>query len=60
MNKPTPKIYRTNNWPSCNQALINRGNLAIWFNPDTQGMHNQQANKDEIKPTPMQQFNAAS
>ena len=36
MNKLTPKIYRTNNWPSYNQALINRGNLAIWFNPDTQ------------------------
>ena len=36
MNKLTPKIYRTNNWPFYNQALINRGNLAIWFNPDTE------------------------
>jgi hypothetical protein len=36
MNKPTPKIYRTNNWPSYNQALVNRGNLSIWFDPTTQ------------------------
>lgn len=36
MNKPTPKIYRTSNWPVYNQALINRGNLSIWFDPATQ------------------------
>ena len=36
MNKPTPKIYRTTNWSSYNQALINRGNIAIWFDPATQ------------------------
>jgi Transposase DDE domain len=36
MNKPAPKIYRTNNWPSYNQALINRGNISIWFDPTTQ------------------------
>ena len=36
MNKPAPKIYRTNNWPSYNQALINRGNRSIWFDPTTQ------------------------
>ncbi len=33
MNKPTPKIYRTTNWFSYNQALINRGNISIWFDP---------------------------
>ena len=36
MNKPAPKIYRTTNWSSYNQALINRGNLSIWFAPNTQ------------------------
>ena len=36
MNKPTPKIYRTTNWPTYNRALINRGNIAIWFDPKTQ------------------------
>ena len=36
MNKPTPKIYRTINWSTYNRALINRGNIAIWFDPKTQ------------------------
>ncbi len=36
MNKPTPKIYRTTNWSSYNRALINRGNISIWFDPKTQ------------------------
>ena len=36
MNKPTPKIYRTLNWFTYNRALINRGNIAIWFDPKTQ------------------------
>ena len=36
MNKPTPKIYRTTNWSSYNSALINRGNLSIWFDTKTQ------------------------
>jgi hypothetical protein len=36
MNKPTPKIYRTTNWSTYNRALINRGNIAIWFDPKTQ------------------------
>ena len=36
MNKPTPKIYRTTNWPTYNKALINRGNIAIWFDSKTQ------------------------
>ena len=35
MTKPTPTIYRTSNWSSYNQALINRGNIAIWFDPST-------------------------
>ena len=36
MKKPTPKIYRTTNWPDYNQALIKRGNVLIWFDPTTQ------------------------
>ena len=36
MNKPTPKIYRTTNWSYYNRALINRGNISIWFDPKTQ------------------------
>jgi len=36
MNKPAPKIYRTTNWSSYNRALINRGNISIWFDPNTQ------------------------
>jgi hypothetical protein len=36
MKKPTHKIYRTTNWPAYNRALINRGNIAIWFDPKTQ------------------------
>ena len=36
MKKLAPKIYRTTNWPSYNQALINRGNISIWFDPSTQ------------------------
>ena len=36
MNKPTPKIYRTTNWSSYNRALINRGNISIWFDSSTQ------------------------
>ena len=33
MNKPVPKPYRTTNWSSYNRALINRGNISIWFDP---------------------------
>ena len=36
MKKLAHKIYRTTNWPSYNQALINRGNISIWFDPNTQ------------------------
>ncbi len=36
MNKPAPKTYRTINWSSYNRALINRGNICIWFDPKTQ------------------------
>ncbi|MDI9734199.1 IS5/IS1182 family transposase, partial [Acinetobacter baumannii] len=35
MNKSTPKLYRITNWPSYHRALINRGNIAIWFAPAT-------------------------
>ncbi|EXB37945.1 iS5 family transposase [Acinetobacter baumannii 1440422] len=60
MNKPTPKIYRTTNWPTYNRALINRGNIAIWFDPAKHnGMLNQKANMVEIKLIPIQPSNAA-
>ncbi|MFI9457753.1 IS5-like element ISAlw1 family transposase [Acinetobacter sp. NPDC052428] len=36
MKKPPPNIYRTINWSKYNQALINRGNISIWFDPKTQ------------------------
>ncbi|WP_374663499.1 IS5 family transposase [Acinetobacter sp.] len=36
MKKPTPKIYHTTNWSAYNRALINRGNISIWFDPKTQ------------------------
>ena len=36
MNKPMSKIYRTTNWSSYNRSLINRSNLTIWFDPETQ------------------------
>ncbi len=36
MNKPTPKIYHTTHWSTYNKALINRGNISIWFDSATQ------------------------
>ena len=36
MNKPTPKIYGSTNRSSYNRALINRGNISIWFDPNNQ------------------------
>lgn len=36
MNKSALKKYGTMNWSSYNQALINRGNISIWFDPKTQ------------------------
>lgn len=36
MNKSIPKIYRTTNWPTYNKASINRGNISIWLDPQTQ------------------------
>ena len=36
MKNPASRIYRTTNWCSYNQALINRGNISIWFDPKTQ------------------------
>ncbi|MDI9712262.1 transposase, partial [Acinetobacter baumannii] len=44
MKKPTHKIYRTTNWPAYNRALMSRGNIAIWFDPNTQ-WHAQPQNK---------------
>ena len=34
--KPASKTYHTTNWSSYNRALINRGNISIWFDPRTQ------------------------
>ena len=33
MNKPKPKIYPTTHWSSYDRALINWGNITIWFAP---------------------------
>ena len=46
MNKPTPKIYRTTNWSTYNNALVNRGNISIWFDPVTQQNNNKDQHKD--------------
>jgi hypothetical protein len=61
MKKPTPKIYRATNCSAYNQALINCGNIAIWFHPKTQWYAQPQGvNKVEAKPIPIQQFSVAS
>lgn len=36
MNKCTPNIYLKINYLTQNLALINQGNLSIWFDPKTQ------------------------
>lgn len=61
MNKLIPKIYRTSNWQAYNQALVNRGNLAIWFDPNTQ-WYAQSKGKQGRNQTysDAAQFNAAS
>jgi hypothetical protein len=33
MNRPSPPIYRTTNWPTCNEALKRRVSLTILFDP---------------------------
>jgi hypothetical protein len=58
MNKPTPKIYRTTNWSSYNSALINRGNLSIWFDPKTQWYAQPKGKMVEIKLIQIQPSNA--
>ncbi|MGYP003428242795 len=42
MKKPAPRTYRTTNWSSYNRALINRGNISIWFDTKTQWYAQQQ------------------
>ncbi|MFW1736875.1 IS5 family transposase [Acinetobacter sp. ULE_I001] len=57
MNKPRPKVYRTLNWSSYNRALINRGNIAIWFDPNTQWYeqpHGKQARNQTYSDTAIQ------
>jgi len=57
MNKPTPKIYRTTNWSSYNRALINRGNLTIWFDPNTRwysDLHGKQGRNQTYSDTAIQ------
>lgn len=36
MNKSPSKTYPTTKWSSYNRALINRGNISIWFDAKTQ------------------------
>ena len=43
MNKPISKIFRTTNWSTYKRALINRGNISIWFDPLTQWYAHPQA-----------------
>jgi hypothetical protein len=60
MKKPTHKIYRTTNWPAYNRALINRVNIAIWFDPVTQWYAPSKGKQGrKIKLTPTQLSNAA-
>jgi len=33
MIRPTPRTYKTKNWPAYNEALKRRGSLTIWFDP---------------------------
>jgi len=42
-----------------NKALINRGNISIWFDSATQWLLRPLINTGEIKPILMQQSNAA-
>ncbi len=59
MNKPTPKITVQPIGPHTTGALINRGNIAIWFDPKTQWYAQPKANMVEIKLIPIQPSNAA-
>lgn len=59
MNKPTPKIYRTTNWSSYNQDLINHGNMPCGLILILSVMNNRKENKVEIKHTLTQQSNVA-
>ena len=43
MNKPISKIFRTTNWSTYKRALINRGNISIWFDSLTQWYAHPQA-----------------
>ena len=36
MSRPKPPTYRTTNWRAYNAALVHRGSLLIWFDPQTQ------------------------
>ena len=36
MSRPKPPTYRTTNWHDYNAALVRRGSLSIWFDPETQ------------------------
>ena len=34
MSRPIPPTYKIRNWPAYNDALKQRGALAIWFDPN--------------------------
>jgi len=55
IKKPTPKIYRITNWPTY-KALINRRNISIWFDPQTQWYAQQQGKHGRNKLMPMPRF----
>lgn len=58
MNKPTPKTHRTTNGSTYNQARINQGSMPFGLIPILSDMHNQQANRGEIKLILIQLFSA--
>ncbi len=34
MSRPIPSSCKTRNWPTCNEALEQRGSLTVWLDPD--------------------------
>ena len=34
MNRPNTPTYKTQNWPTYNEALKRRGSLTIWFDTE--------------------------
>ena len=49
MNKPKPKIYPTTHWSSYDRALINWGNITIWFAPAKHCCAPDKGKQEEVK-----------